>query len=105
VTYPSSPWSLGADRSAGLTWGNLGPRRDLFMTYTSGNRSLERSQSGLSEGPPGLRQYAYRQPDLRFYVERVTGIEPAWPAWKAQPGSEPRVDQVMETGKGQAAIG
>src|SRR3954454_1308148 len=21
--------------------------------------------------------------DLRFYVERVTGIEPAWPAWKA----------------------
>ncbi len=72
------------DRKAALTSAHPGSRPDLFMTYPSENRGREGSQSGLSEGPPGLLQYAYRLSDLRFYVERVTGIEPAWPAWKAR---------------------
>ncbi len=70
--------------SAALDLRGPRPRRYLFMTYPSENRGLEGSQSRLSEGPPGLLQYAYGVSDLRLYVERVTGIEPAWPAWKVQ---------------------
>src|SRR5829696_6700605 len=42
---------------------------------------------GLKRAFQTVLQYSSRRPnrssDLRLYVERVTGIEPAWPAWKA----------------------
>jgi len=58
-------------------------RRDPFMTHAAANRGHEGVPTGLLR----LLQYFSRRSDgpvdLRFYVERVTGIEPAWPAWKA----------------------
>ena len=40
--------------------------------------------------------------ELRFYVERVTGIEPAWPAWKTVPARNPAHLQVLMTGNAPA---
>ncbi len=58
-------------------------RRDHNMT----NEAENRGQKGVVSGPPGVLQTvsgcADSRPDLRFYPERVTGIEPACPAWQA----------------------
>jgi len=43
-------------------------------------KGLGRALRSFSSGPD-------RGVGLRFYVERVTGIEPAWPAWKAGPSN------------------
>ncbi len=58
-------------------------RRDPFMTHGAENRGHD----GVPTGLLGLLQSFSGRPDkpvdLRLCVERVTGIEPAWPAWKA----------------------
>jgi hypothetical protein len=38
---------------------------------------------GLGTGVRSKPRTSSTGPDPRFSVERVTGIEPAWPAWKA----------------------
>src|SRR4051795_2466460 len=76
-------WWSGEGHTSAATWPYRAERRDPFMTHAAENRGHEgflrafrglfRTSLGGLTGPV----------DMRFYVERVTGIEPAWPAWKA----------------------
>ena len=45
-------------------------------------------------GGPGPRILADGLQTFRTFVERVTGIEPAWPAWKAPSGVAGNAAQV-----------
>ncbi len=47
-----------------------------------------------------------RPSDLRLHVERVTGIEPAWPAWKVRrPSESRRTPQRLATGDAANRVG
>src|SRR3954454_1689353 len=61
----------------------LGSRRDRFMTYAAEIRRLERVKRAVRRLLQSLSRLPARPSGLRLRVERVTGIEPAWPAWKA----------------------
>ena len=71
------------DRSAALSCPDSGSPRDLFMTYPSENKGLEGSETGFERVLQDSSRMSKGPADLRLYMERVTGIEPAWPAWKA----------------------
>jgi hypothetical protein len=65
------------------TWPYRAERRDPFMTHAAENRGHEGVSTGLLRLLRNFSRRSNRLVDLRFCVERVTGIEPAWPAWKA----------------------
>src|SRR4051812_2573884 len=53
------------------------------MTHAAENRGDERFKRALRRLLQSFSSTANRPFELRLCVERVTGIEPAWPAWKA----------------------
>src|SRR3712207_4710029 len=58
-------------------------RRDPFMTHGAENRGQKWSCRAFRRLLQTFSGCADRLPDLRFRAGRVTGIEPAWPVWKA----------------------
>ncbi len=81
VTQVGHGARIGGPR--GCSPGDSTKRRDPFMTHAAETGVMK----GFKRAVRRLLQTFSREPDrrveLRFCVERVTGIEPAWPAWKA----------------------
>src|SRR4051794_29239621 len=79
VTNRSPETSAGSGVPAAST-GHVGA---LGVTNAAEIRRLERVKRAVRRLLPSFSRLPDRPVDLRFCVERVTGIEPAWPAWKA----------------------
>lgn len=69
--------------TTGLELAGSAVLRDPFMTHTAESRGHDGVQGVGRRVLQAFSRRPDRRIDLRLCVEPVTGIDPAWPAWKA----------------------